>query len=97
MVVVVPIPSVKLPAALYNKVAVQNSRQAAQISGPAQRAVAKAVADRIEDGTIPVAEARDLFISVGVFIDRRAQDDAKIQDFNYRATREALQRAVNNS
>ena len=32
--------------------------------------------------------------SVGVFIHWEAKDDKKIQDFNYRATKEALARAV---
>jgi formaldehyde-activating enzyme len=36
--------------------------------GPAQRAVAMAVEDCVEDGTIPVAEADNIFICVGVFI-----------------------------
>ena len=36
--------------------------------GPAQRGVAMAVADCVEDGTIPADEADDLFICVGVFI-----------------------------
>jgi 5,6,7,8-tetrahydromethanopterin hydro-lyase len=62
--------------------------------GPAQHAVALAVADSVEDGTIPQDEADDLFICVGVFIHWLADDDKKIQEFNYKATREAIQRAV---
>ena len=50
--------------------------------------------DSVADGTIPAAEADDLFICVGVFIHWEAEDDAKIQDYNYRATKEALQRAI---
>jgi 5,6,7,8-tetrahydromethanopterin hydro-lyase len=63
--------------------------------GPAQRAVAMAVADSVEDGTIPAAEADDLFICVGVFIHWLAEDDKKIQDYNYKAVRESIKRAVN--
>ena len=62
--------------------------------GPAQRAVAMAVADCVADGTIPEAEADDLFICVGVFIHWKAEDDKKIQDYNYEATKEAIKRAV---
>jgi 5,6,7,8-tetrahydromethanopterin hydro-lyase len=62
--------------------------------GPAQHAVAKAVADSVADGTIPQNEADDIFICVGVFIHWDAEDNKKIQDFNYRATKEAIQRAV---
>ena len=80
---------------LFNKVTIKGAKQAVQMFGPAQYAVAKAVADSVADGTIPAAEADDLFICVGVFIHWLATDDKKIQDFNYRATKEALERAVN--
>jgi 5,6,7,8-tetrahydromethanopterin hydro-lyase len=79
---------------LFNKVTIKGAKQAVQMFGPAQHAVALAVADSVEDGTIPKDEADDLFICVGVFIHWQAEDDKKIQEFNYKATREALQRAV---
>ena len=79
---------------MFNKVTIKGAKQAVQMFGPAQRAVAMAVADSVEDGTIPAAEADNLFISVGVFIHWLAADDAKIQDYNYAATKEALARAV---
>jgi 5,6,7,8-tetrahydromethanopterin hydro-lyase len=79
---------------LFNKVTIKGAKQAVQMFGPAQRAVAMAVADSVEDGTIPADEADDLFICVGVFIHWEAQDDTKIQDYNYQATKEAIQRAV---
>ena len=53
------------------------------------------MADCVEDGTIPAAEADNLFVCVGVFIHWQAEDDKKIQDYNYAATKEALKRAVN--
>ena len=62
--------------------------------GPAQHAVAKAVADSVADGTIPAEEADDLFLCVGVFIHWEAADDKKIHDFNYRAVKESIERAV---
>jgi len=79
---------------LYNKVTIKGAKQAVQMFGPAQHAVAKAVADCVEAGTIPVDEADNVFICVGVFIHWDAADDAKIQDYNYRATKEAIERAV---
>ena len=79
---------------MFNKVTMKGAKQAVQMFGPAQRAVAMAVIDSVEDGTIPEDEADDLFVCVGVFIHWDAEDDAKIQDFNYEATREALRRAV---
>ncbi len=79
---------------MFNKVTMKGAKQAVQMFGPAQRAVAMAVIDSVEDGTIPADQADDLFICVGVFIHWEAEDDAKIQDYNYEATREAIRRAV---
>jgi len=79
---------------MFNKVTIKNATQAVQMFGPAQRAVAMAVADCVEDGTIPVEEAEDVFILVGVFIHWEAKDDAKIQKYNYEATKLAIKRAV---
>ena len=50
--------------------------------------------DSVAEGVIPANEADDLYVSVGVFIHWEAKDDKKIQDFNYRATKEAIARAV---
>ena len=80
---------------LFNKVTIKGAKQAVQMFGPAQHAVAKAVADSVAEGVIPQSEADDLFICVGVFIHWEASDDKKIQDFNYQATKEAIARAVN--
>jgi 5,6,7,8-tetrahydromethanopterin hydro-lyase len=94
LAVVTPNLLVKPATILYNKVTIKDARQAVQMFGPAQYAVAKAVADSVADGTIPANEADDLFVTVGVFIHWEAKDDKKIQDFNYQATKEALARAV---
>jgi len=79
---------------MFNKVTIKGAKQAVQMFGPAQYAVAKAVSDCVKDGTIPVEEADDLFICVGVFIHWQAEDDKKIQQFNYEATKLSIQRAV---
>ncbi|PWB84406.1 MAG: formaldehyde-activating enzyme [Methylocystaceae bacterium] len=79
---------------LFNKVTIKDAKQAVQMFGPAQAGVAKAVADSVAEGVIPLAEADDLFISVGVFIHWDANDDKKIQEYNYQATKEAIARAV---
>src|ERR1700734_970438 len=79
---------------LITKVTIKGMKQAVQMFGPAQYAVAKAVADSVADGVIPADEADDLFICVGVFIHWEASDDKKIQDFNYRAVKESIARAV---
>ncbi len=80
---------------LFNKVTIKGAKQAVQMFGPAQYAVAKAVADSVAEGVIPADEADDLFICVGVFIHWQAESDQKIQDYNYQATKESIARAVN--
>ncbi|EGK72338.1 MAG: formaldehyde-activating enzyme [Methyloversatilis sp.] len=94
LAVVAPNLVVKPATVMFNKVTIKGAKQAVQMFGPAQRGVAMAVADSVADGTIPADEADDLFISVGVFIHWLAEDDAKIQDYNYRATKESIARAV---
>ena len=94
LAVVAPNLAVKPSTVMFNKVTIKGAKQAVQMFGPAQYGVAKAVADSVADGTIPAWEADDLFICVGVFIHWEAADDKKIQDFNYAATKEALERAV---
>ncbi len=94
LAVVAPNLMAKPSTVMFNKVTIKGAKQAVQMFGPAQHAVAKAVADSVADGTIPVEEADDLFICVGVFIHWQAEDDKKIQEFNYQATKEALERAV---
>ena len=79
---------------MFNKVTIKHGNQAVQMFGPAQRGVAMAVPDCVEDGTIPTDEADELFICVGVFIHWLAEDDAKIQDYNYEATKLSIKRAV---
>lgn len=79
---------------LFNKVTIKGAKQALQMFGPAQFAVAKAVQDSVAEGIIPAEEADDVFICVGVFIHWEASDDAKIQKFNYQAVKEAIQRAI---
>lgn len=84
----------KPPTVMFNKVDIKNAKQAVQMFGPAQAGVGKAVADSVKEGVIPIEEANDLFICVGVFIHWDATDNNKIQDWNYEATKLAIRRAV---
>src|SRR5271156_1554341 len=72
---------------LITKVTIKGAKQAVQMFGPAQYAVAKAVADCVAEGTIPAADAEDLVIVCGVFIHWDAQDNHKILEFNHAATK----------
>ena len=79
---------------IYNKVSLKYGGQAGHLFGPAQRGVARAVADSVASGTLPSDEADDVFICAGVFIHWQANVESKIEDNNYRATLEAIARAV---
>ena len=68
--------------------------QAVQMFGPAQAAVAKAVADSVADGVIPKDQCEDLVIVCGVFIHPGAEDDKKIFDYNYEATKASIASAM---
>ena len=81
---------------LITKVTIKGMKQAVQMFGPAQYAVAKAVADAVAEGTIPAADAEDLVIVCGVFIHPAAEDNAKILKFNYEATKLSIERAMKN-
>jgi len=94
LAVVAPNLPTKPNTMMFNKVTIKGAKQAVQMFGPAQRGVAMAVADCVEDGTIPANEADDLFICVGVFIHWEAADDTKIQDYNYEATKQSIKNAV---
>jgi bifunctional enzyme Fae/Hps len=76
------------------KVTVKNMDQAAQIFGPAQTAVAKAVADSVAEGVIPKAEVENLVLIVSVFIHPQARDYDAIYRYNYGATKLAVKRAM---
>ncbi len=80
---------------MTNKVTIKGAKQAVQLFGPAQAAVARAVVASVDDGVIPKDQVDDLVIIVGVFIHWDAADDKKIYDYNYEATKLAIARAIN--
>jgi bifunctional enzyme Fae/Hps len=77
------------------KVTIQDLEQAARVFGPAQAAVAKAIADAVEDGVIPEEECEENVLIVSVYIHPDARDYEKIYRYNYGATKLALRRALN--
>ena len=76
------------------KVTVKNMADTGKIFGPAQAAVAKAIADATEEGIIPVDKLDSWVIICSVFIHPQAVDYRKIYQYNYGATKMALQRAL---
>jgi 5,6,7,8-tetrahydromethanopterin hydro-lyase len=79
---------------LITKVTIKGADQAVQMFGPAQKAVAKAVADSVAEGVIPKNQVDDLVIVAGVFIHWDAKDNAKIYKYNYEATKLSIARAM---
>jgi 5,6,7,8-tetrahydromethanopterin hydro-lyase len=94
LAVVTPNLPAKPDTILFNKVTIKGAKQAVQMFGPAQAAVARAVVDSVAEGVIPKAQANDLCVLVGVFIHWQAEDDKKIYSFNYQAVKESIARAL---
>ena len=95
LAVVAPNLPCKPDTIMYNKVTIKGAKQAVQMFGPAQKAVGMAVADSVEAGVVPKAEADNLYICVGVFIHWEAESDEAIYENNYKATKQAIANAVN--
>jgi len=88
--------AVKPATVMITKVTIKGAKQAVQMFGPAQFAVAKAVADSVEAGIIPKDQVENLVIVCGVFIHWAAADDKKIFEYNYEATKISIARAMKN-
>jgi bifunctional enzyme Fae/Hps len=78
------------------KVTIKNLDEANRIFGPAQSAVAKGVADTVEEGVIPIDKLDDWVIIVNVFIHPEAEEYRRIYQYNYGATKLAIKRALKN-
>lgn len=94
LAVLTPNLAVKPATVMITKVTIKGMKQAVQMFGPAQAAVAKAVADSVADGVIPAGDAENLCIVCGVFIHPAAEDDKKIYDYNYESTKMAIKNAM---
>ncbi len=78
------------------KVTVKDMADAGKIFGPAQAAVAKAVADSVEEGVIPMNVLDDWVVVASVFIHPAAEDERRIYQYNYSATKLSIRRALSN-
>ena len=94
LAVLTPNVAVKPATVMITKVTIKGAKQAVQMFGPAQAAVAKAVADSVASGVIPKNKAEEFVIVCGVFIHWQAADDKKIYDYNYKATMDAIANAM---
>jgi bifunctional enzyme Fae/Hps len=94
LAVVRPNLPVKPATLIVPKVTIKNLEGAELIFGPAQSAVAKAVADSVEAGVIPKEMVEDLVVIVSVFIHPRGKDYQRVYRYNYAATKLAVNRAM---
>ena len=86
--------AVKPATVMVTKVTIKGAKQAVQMFGPAQKAVADAVAESVAEGVIPKDQAENLAIVCGVFIHWEAEDDKKIYEYNKEATKLSIARAM---
>jgi 4-hydroxy-tetrahydrodipicolinate synthase len=86
--------AVKPATVIVPTVTIRSMRQASMVYGPAQAAVAKAVADSVADGTVPKAAVDDLMIIASVFVHPTAVDRQRVYINNYKAMRHAVRKAV---
>jgi 5,6,7,8-tetrahydromethanopterin hydro-lyase len=96
LAVVTPNLICKPATVMVTKVTIKGMKQAVQMFGPAQEAVARAVADSVASGVIPKDKADEYVIVCGVFIHPAAADDKKIYQYNYEATKLAIRNAMGN-
>lgn len=94
LAVITPNLAVKPATVMVTKVTIKGAKQAVQMFGPAQAAVAKAVADSVAAGIIPKQKCEDYVIICGVFIHWEAKDSDKIYQYNYEATKLAIANAM---
>jgi bifunctional enzyme Fae/Hps len=78
------------------KVTIKSMKDVEKIFGPAQAAVAKAIADATQEGIVPKDKVNDWVIVCGVFVHPAATNFRKIYHYNYGATKLALKRAIAN-
>lgn len=88
--------AVKPTTVIVPTVTIRSMRQASMVYGPAQTAVAKAVADSVADGTIPKAAVDNLIIIASVFVHPTAVDRQRVYINNLKAMRHAIRKAIEN-
>ena len=93
-VILEPNMQVKPATIMIPTVKVTSLRHASLTYGPAQAAVAKAVMKCVEDGILPIEAAEDILIIVNVFVHPSASARKRVFINNYKATRNAIRKAM---
>ena len=76
------------------KVTLKDMHQVNEMFGPVQAAVAKAVADSVEEGVFGDVDLEETVILCSAFVHPEAKDYNKIYRFNYGATKLSIARAL---
>jgi bifunctional enzyme Fae/Hps len=76
------------------KVTIKKVTQIREMFGPVQAAVAKAVADSVEEGIFGDYDIESMVILASTYLDPEATDYNKIYRYNYGATKLAISRAL---
>jgi len=76
------------------KVTLKKEEQIREMFGPVQAAVAKAVADCVEEGVFGTQDLESLVVLASVYLDPGATDFNRIYRFNYGAMKLAVRRAM---
>ncbi len=93
-VILEPNMQVKPATIMIPTVKITSLRHASLTYGPAQAAVAKAVMKCVEDGILPKEAAEDILIVVNVFVHPSASARKRVFINNYKATRNAIRKAM---
>ena len=93
-VILEPNMQVKPPTVMIPTVNVGSLRHASLTYGPAQAAVGKAIMDCVNDGIIPKKAVNTLMIIANVFVHPTASRRKRVFINNYKATRNALRKAI---
>jgi len=78
------------------KVTLKKERQVNAMFGAVQAAVAKAVADSLEEGAFDSVDIDEIVIMASVFLHQDARDYNRIYRYNYGAMKQAIERAFGN-
>jgi bifunctional enzyme Fae/Hps len=76
------------------KVTIKKEAQVREMFGPVQAAVAKAVADSVEEGAFRNQDIEKIVVLASVYLDPAAADYNKIYRYNYGAMKLAISRAM---
>ena len=93
LVVVRPNLLTKPATRIIPKVTLKKGEQVNEMFGPVQAAIAKGVADALEEGLFGDADVDDIVILASAYLDPGATDYNRIYRYNYGATKLAIRRA----